>query len=57
VTDPDEANVQHPVYFKEAYIAGLDLSPNDSLKYNGLVPLVCLYEINWQKYYTDYPKR
>ncbi len=51
---PDEAGVE-PQYFKEAYFAGLDLSTTDaSNKYGGLVPLVCLYEIDWQKYYSDY---
>jgi dolichyl-diphosphooligosaccharide--protein glycosyltransferase len=50
---PDEAGVQ-PTYFKVAYIAGLDLSPVDaSAKYGGLIPLVALYEIDWQKYYND----
>ncbi len=50
----DEAGVQ-PTYFKEAYFAGLELSAFDaSGKYGGLVPLVCLYEIDWQQYYSDY---
>lgn len=41
------------LYFKEAYIAGL---ANDGTKYGyNLVPLVCLYEIDWQSYYMDYP--
>ncbi|MBC7130564.1 hypothetical protein H5T51_05015, partial [Candidatus Bathyarchaeota archaeon] len=31
-------------YFKEAYIAGLD---NDGTRYGGVVPLVCLYEIEY----------
>ncbi|MEM2588567.1 MAG: STT3 domain-containing protein [Candidatus Bathyarchaeia archaeon] len=31
-------------YFSEAYIAGLD---NDGTKYGGVVPLVCLYKINY----------
>jgi len=49
---PDEAGVQ-PEYFKEAYFAGEDLTPLDaSVKYGGLVPLVALYEIDWQKYYN-----
>jgi dolichyl-diphosphooligosaccharide--protein glycosyltransferase len=40
-------------YFKEAYIAGLK---NDGSKYGyNIVPLVCLYKIDWEKYYTDYP--
>jgi dolichyl-diphosphooligosaccharide--protein glycosyltransferase len=53
VTLYDEAGVQ-PQYFKEAYIAGLSLSVSDAQsKYGGLVPLVCLYEIDWQQYYSD----
>lgn len=32
------------LYFTEAYIAGLD---NDGSKYGGVVPLVCLYKINY----------
>jgi len=49
VSDPDTA-VQ-PLYFKEEYFAGLTLSVNDAKnKYGGVVPLVCLYEIDWQKY-------
>lgn len=32
------------LYFEEAYIAGLD---NDGYKYGGIVPLVCLYKINY----------
>jgi asparagine N-glycosylation enzyme membrane subunit Stt3 len=36
------------LYFKEAYIAGLNLSPSDAQsKYGNLVPLVCLYEIKY----------
>ncbi|MCJ7561172.1 glycosyltransferase family 39 protein [Candidatus Bathyarchaeota archaeon] len=45
---PDEQGVQ-PTYFKPAYIAGLDMPP---AKYGGLIPLVALYEIDWQKYYN-----
>jgi hypothetical protein len=48
----DEAGVQ-PTYFKEAYFAGEDLNPIDaSAKYGGLIPIVALYEIDWQKYYN-----
>jgi len=32
------------LYFSEAYIAGLD---NDGTKYGGVVPLVCLYKIEY----------
>jgi len=55
---PDESGVQ-PVYFKEAYFAGLDLSGDEGLnRYplasdRCLIPLVCLYEIDWQKYYSN----
>lgn len=31
-------------YFREAYIAGLD---NDGTKYGGVVPLVCLYKVEY----------
>jgi len=47
----DEAGV-HPEYFKEAYFAGVNLNAIDaSAKYGGLIPLVALYEIDWEKYY------
>ena len=39
-----------PKYFKEAYFAGAEGSG-----YGGIVPLVCLYEIDWGTYYSDYP--
>jgi dolichyl-diphosphooligosaccharide--protein glycosyltransferase len=39
-----------PKYFKDVYIAGLE-----SEGYGGIIPLVCLYEIDWQKYNSDYP--
>jgi dolichyl-diphosphooligosaccharide--protein glycosyltransferase len=51
---PDEAGVQ-PEYFKEAYFAGLDLTLYTAYPIGTntwLVPLVCLYEIDWQKYYN-----
>jgi dolichyl-diphosphooligosaccharide--protein glycosyltransferase len=48
VIDPDEANVTQPIYFKEEYFAGLALTPQDaSSKYGGLIPLVCLYRIDY----------
>ncbi len=40
-----------PKYFKEAYFAGVDSGSS----YSGIVPLICLYEIDWQKYCNDYP--
>ncbi len=57
--DPEEAEWSRnglsvedikPKYFKEAYFAGVEGSG-----YGGIVPLVLLYEIDWQKYYSDYP--
>jgi dolichyl-diphosphooligosaccharide--protein glycosyltransferase len=45
---PNEAGVE-PQYFKEAYFAGLNLSPTDArANYGGIVPLVCLYEIEYR---------
>jgi hypothetical protein len=50
---PDAAGVQ-PEYFKEAYFAGLSLTPElAQANYGRLVPLVCLYEIDWEKYYSN----
>jgi dolichyl-diphosphooligosaccharide--protein glycosyltransferase len=48
----DEAGVQ-PEYFKETYFAGETLSAIEaSAKYGGLIPIVALYEIDWEKYYS-----
>jgi dolichyl-diphosphooligosaccharide--protein glycosyltransferase len=44
-----EETVSTPLYFKEAYIAGLNVSP---LQYGGYIPLVALYKIDWQAYYN-----
>jgi hypothetical protein len=38
-----------PEYFKEAYFSGEGTPP---ATYGGLIPLVALYEIDWQKYYN-----
>ena len=58
----DSDYVGDPLYFKEAYFAGVDLGPQDSInRYGavgstssgtavGIIPLVCLYEIDWAKY-------
>jgi hypothetical protein len=55
-TTSDADFVGAPTYFKEAFFAGENLTPTDaSNNYGGLVPLVCLYEIDWQKYHADYP--
>jgi dolichyl-diphosphooligosaccharide--protein glycosyltransferase len=56
VTDPNAANVTEPVYFKEEFFSGETLtSTNAGNWYGGLVPLVCLYKIDWESYYRDYP--
>jgi dolichyl-diphosphooligosaccharide--protein glycosyltransferase len=56
VTDPDAANVTQPIYFDEEFFSGETLTSSASQSnYGGLVPLVCLYKIDWQKYYQDYP--
>jgi len=48
----DEAGVQ-PTYFKEEYFAGENLNAIDaSAKYGGLIPIVALYEIDWEAYYN-----
>ena len=48
----DETGVE-PTYFKEAFFAGVDLNPIDaSAKYGGLIPVVALYEIDWESYYA-----
>jgi dolichyl-diphosphooligosaccharide--protein glycosyltransferase len=50
---PDSSVVQ-PQYFNLTYCAGSTLSPLIAQQqYGGLVPLVALYQINWQKYYND----
>jgi dolichyl-diphosphooligosaccharide--protein glycosyltransferase len=52
VVTPDEKGVE-PTYFTEAYFAGEDLSLSDLYQvYGGLIPMVCLYEINWDAYYN-----
>jgi dolichyl-diphosphooligosaccharide--protein glycosyltransferase len=48
----DAAGVQ-PTYFKEKYFAGETLNPIDAAsKYGGLIPIVALYEIDWEAYYN-----
>ena len=52
VVTPDETGVE-PTYFTEAYFSGEDLSLSDIYQvYGGLIPMVCLYEINWDAYYN-----
>jgi dolichyl-diphosphooligosaccharide--protein glycosyltransferase len=36
-----------PVYFEEAYFAGLSVSADDAKNYGNLVPLICLYKVNY----------
>ena len=53
LVSPDEPGVQ-PTYFEAAHISGLDLSLSDAIeKYGGLVPLVALYKIDWEKYHQN----
>jgi dolichyl-diphosphooligosaccharide--protein glycosyltransferase len=43
-----------PTYFTQEYFAGLELDPAVAYQqYGGIVPMVCLYKIDWQKYYAD----
>jgi dolichyl-diphosphooligosaccharide--protein glycosyltransferase len=42
-----------PTYFKKAYFAGLELDPVVAKnQYSGLIPMVCLYKIDWDAYYN-----
>jgi len=43
---PHQTTTQ-PTYFKEAYFAGLQTSP---FQYGGLVPIIAIYEIDWETY-------
>jgi dolichyl-diphosphooligosaccharide--protein glycosyltransferase len=53
---PTDTTYAQPEYFTEEFFSGETLSQTDSQnKYGGLVPLVCLYKIDWQKYNQDYP--
>jgi hypothetical protein len=46
----------NPTYFEPAYIAGLNLGAQDAANnYGGLIPLVCLYQVNWNKFNADFP--
>ena len=48
----DEPGVE-PTYFKYAYFAGLNLTPGQAAaQYRGLIPIVALYEIDWDAYYN-----
>ncbi|MEM2099319.1 MAG: STT3 domain-containing protein [Candidatus Bathyarchaeia archaeon] len=51
---PDEQATQ-PMYFKEAYFAGLSRSLYSGIQVSSstwIVPMVCLYEIDWATYYN-----
>lgn len=39
-------------YFTPAYIAGLEIDVAKAQEYYLLIPLVCLYKINWDAYYA-----
>jgi dolichyl-diphosphooligosaccharide---protein glycosyltransferase len=42
-----------PTYFTSTYISGLEVPPSEAAQQYGLlVPLVCLYKINWDAYYA-----
>ena len=57
-TDPDASNVTKPRYFDEAFFSGLTLSGTDATsRYGGIVPLVCLYKINYALYDADQSAR
>ena len=40
-----------PTYFKEAYFAGANVGP---LTYSGLIPIIAIYEIDWDAYNEDH---
>jgi dolichyl-diphosphooligosaccharide--protein glycosyltransferase len=53
-TDPDV--YAEPKYFKEAYFAGLGTSLSYvQSNYGSIVPLVCIYQVDWDLYFKDYP--
>ncbi|TRO47873.1 hypothetical protein E2P47_03765 [Candidatus Bathyarchaeota archaeon] len=45
---PDEPGVE-PTYLKPAFISGVDTSP---FEYGGVIPLVALYEIDYESFYN-----
>ena len=47
-----DITVGAPEYFKEAYFAGLDIAPG---QYGGLIPIVAIYEIDWDAYNAANP--
>jgi dolichyl-diphosphooligosaccharide--protein glycosyltransferase len=42
-----------PTYFTEAYFAGESLTPAAASAYGNIIPLVCLYKIDWNAYYSS----
>jgi asparagine N-glycosylation enzyme membrane subunit Stt3 len=49
---PDEEGVE-PTYFKEAYFSGAETNFYSSAQnYGGIIPVVALYEIDWDAYYN-----
>jgi len=52
---PSQTSVE-PTYFKEEYFAGETLTPSDAAAYGNIVPLVCLYKIDWNAYYASLGK-
>ena len=46
---PNEVSVE-PSYFKPTFISGSEISP---FKYGGVIPLVALYEIDYESYYNS----
>jgi dolichyl-diphosphooligosaccharide--protein glycosyltransferase len=53
--NPDETIAQ-PTYFKEAFFAGKEHSFSEAYQVSSqtwIVPMVCLFEIDWDAYYTD----
>jgi hypothetical protein len=44
-----DATTTVPTYFKQGYFAGLETSPG---QYSGLIPIVAIYQIDWDAYYN-----
>jgi dolichyl-diphosphooligosaccharide--protein glycosyltransferase len=44
-----DTTISAPAYLTEAYFAGLYTPP---FQYGGLIPIVAIYQINWQAYYN-----
>jgi len=52
LTVQDQASTE-PIYFEEAYFAGMELIPSQAaVQFGLLVPMVCLYKIDWDSYYA-----